>query len=74
MKIETKIYITLEQKDKNNIRIQLLEKGISQNEFAQQLGISRAYLSEILNGNRTLPSGLMQKMRNLGVEMQGEIK
>ena len=69
MKIETKTYTTLEQKDKNNIRIQLLQKGISQNEFAQQLGISRAYLSDILNGNRTLTGKLMQKMRNLGVEI-----
>lgn len=34
------------------VKVALIRKRITQNEFAKELGITNAYLSDILRGNR----------------------
>ena len=44
------------------IKPELVERGISQKEFAKMLGIQASHLSEVLNGKRVLTTDLAMKM------------
>ena len=44
------------------IKPELEERGISQKDFAQMLGVQASHLSEVLNGKRTLTKDLAVKI------------
>ncbi len=46
------------------IKPELVERGISQKEFAKMLGTQPSHLSEVLNGKRTLSTELAVKIEN----------
>ena len=46
------------------IKPELVERGISQKEFAKMLGIQASHLSEVLNGKRTLTTELAMKIES----------
>ena len=44
------------------VKPELVERGITQKEFAKMLGIQASNLSEVLNGKRALPTDLAVKI------------
>ena len=46
------------------VKPELVERGITQKEFAKMLGIQASHLSEVLNGKRSLSAELAVKIQN----------
>ena len=44
------------------VKPELVERGLTQKEFAKMLGIQASHLSEVLNGKRALPTDLAVKI------------
>lgn len=55
---------------KDEVKIALIQKGWSQRELARRMGISAAYLQDILVGNRTPAERLEQIEKLLGIELE----
>ncbi|PFJ14953.1 transcriptional regulator [Bacillus cereus] len=54
------------------VRIKLLESDISMRSFAKELGISVAYLSDILRGKRMAKEQKKRIAKTLGIPYQEE--
>ncbi len=54
------------------VRIKLLESDISMRSFAKELGISVAYLSDILRGKRIAKKQKKKIAKTLGIPYQEE--
>ncbi len=57
---------------KKEVKVALIKKGWSQRELARQMGISVAYLQDILNGNRNTEERLRQIDDLLGTKLLKE--
>ena len=58
-----KIYYYLEEEDKKAFKDLLKANEMTQAEFARRVGMSKAYLSDILNGKRSCPDVLHAYLR-----------
>lgn len=61
---KVKIIYYLEESDKRKIQDLLKANEISQRDLAKKFDISPAYLSDILNGKRSLPDNLHVWLNN----------
>lgn len=72
MKKFVKIYYKMNEKDKIDIRIQLLKMGKTLKDFANELGVSSGYLSDVLNGKRNIPLHLLKQFEKIGIKLDIE--
>lgn len=75
MKTIIKVNYVLEAEDRQSIQKQMNSYGLSLRQMARNLGVSASYLSDVLNGNRTLTGNLKEKFESQGfVFPQHELK
>jgi transcriptional regulator with XRE-family HTH domain len=72
MKEIVKIHYVLDKEDKKSIQKQMIDLNLNYRKLAQQLGISLAYVADLLNGNRNLTKELKDKLEILGIQLKGE--
>lgn len=76
MKKFVKVYYRLDEDDKIEIKIQLLKMNKTLRECARELGVSVAYLSEIINGNKNVSETILKQFKQVGIKinLEGENK
>lgn len=58
------------------VKVALIQKGMTQTDLASQIGISRQYLNDVICDNLTSPgTGAIKKISEyLGIELPDEVK
>lgn len=64
-----KIYYTLDDVDVKQIKKQMIEKDLNFSKLADKLGVSRAYISSIINGKRTVTKRILEMFEGQGIEL-----
>lgn len=64
-----KIYYTLDDADIKQIKKQMIEKDLNFSKLADILGVSRAYISSIINGKRTVTKRILEMFENQGIKI-----
>ena len=64
-----KIYYTLDDTDIKQIKKQMIEKDLNFSKLADNLGVSRAYISSIINGKRTVTKRVLEMFESQGIEL-----
>ena len=72
MKI-VKISYTLDDVDVKQIKKQMIEKDLNFSKLADNLGVSRAYISAIINGKKTITKRILKMFESQGIKL-GERK
>ena len=69
MKKITKTYYFLDEEDKKNIKKQMLDMNLKLKDIAKTLGLSSAYVSSILNGERNLTDKIIEQFASVGIKL-----
>lgn len=69
MKKLVKTYFILEEEDKKYIMEQLWERGLNLSKFAEQIGLSLVYISNILNGRKNITARIVSQFEKQGVKL-----
>lgn len=69
MKKITKTYYLLDEEDKKNIKKQMLDMNLKLKDIAKTLGLSSAYVSSILNGERNLTEKIIEQFTSVGIKL-----
>lgn len=64
-----KIYYTLDDVDVKQIKKQMIEKDLNFSKLADKLGVSRAYISSIINGKRTVTKRILEMFESQGIKI-----
>lgn len=64
-----KIYYTLDDTDIKQIKKQMIEKDLNFSKLADNLGVSRAYISSIINGKRTVTKRILEMFESQGIKL-----
>lgn len=64
-----KIYYTLDDVDVKQIKKQMIEKDLNFSKLADKLGVSRAYISSIINGKRTVTKRILEMFESQGLKI-----
>lgn len=67
-----KIYYTLDDVDLKQIKKQMIEKDLNFSKLADNLGVSRAYISSIINGKRTVTKRVLEMFESQGIKLKEE--
>ena len=65
-----KIIYALDETDRKSIKKQMVDKDLTLTRVAQIIGVSKAYLSEILAGNRTVTPRIIKQFEMCGIEIE----
>lgn len=68
MKI-VKISYTLDDVDVKQIKKQMIEKDLNFSKLADNLGVSRAYISAIINGKKTITKRILKMFESQGIKL-----
>lgn len=72
MKI-VKISYTLDDVDVKQIKKQMIEKDLNFSKLADNLGVSKSYISAIINGKKTITKRILKMFESQGIKL-GEKK
>lgn len=67
-----KIYYTLDDTDIKQIKKQMIEKDLNFSKLADNLGVSRSYISSIINGKRALTKRIVEMFESQGIKIGEE--
>lgn len=67
-----KVYYILNENDKNSIKEQMTQLGLTYRKMAKNLGISATFLSDLINSNRHLTSIHKKMFESQGIVFKGE--
>lgn len=69
MKAITKTYYILDEKDKKQIKKQMIDLDLTSALLAKNIGVSNAYISAILNGQRRVTERIVEQLRKQGISI-----
>lgn len=69
MKVITKTYYILDEKDKKQIKKQMIDLNLTSALLAKNIGVSNAYISSILNGQRRVTERIVEQLRKQGISI-----
>ena len=69
MKKIIKTYYFLDEEDKKNIKKQMLDMNLKLKDMAKALGLSSAYVSSILSGERNLTEKIIEQFASVGIKL-----
>ena len=67
MKKIIKTYFVLDEDDKKSIRKQMIDLNLTSVLLAKNIGISNAYISSILNGQRRITEKIIKQLKEQGI-------
>ena len=70
MKKIVKTYFTLDENDKKAIKKQMIDLSLTSALLARNLGVSNAYISSLLNGQRRLTEEIMEQFKMQGLYLK----
>lgn len=69
MQKRIKIYYTFDDTDIKQIKKQMIEKDLNFSKLADNLGVSRAYISSIINCKRTVTKRILEMFESQGIKI-----
>lgn len=69
MKKIVKTYFVLDENDKKAIKKQMIDINLSSTLLARNLGVSNAYISSLLNGQRRVTERIVEQLRKQGISI-----
>lgn len=63
---------TLDDTDIKQIKKQMIEKDLNFSKLADNLGVSRSYISSIINGKRALTKRIVEMFESQGIKIGEE--
>ena len=67
---KSKTYFVLDNNDKKAIKKQMIDLNLSSTLLARNLGVSNAYISSILNGQRRITEKIIEQLKSQGVYLK----
>ena len=67
MKKIVKTYFVLDENDKKAIKKQMIDLNLTSALLAKNIGISEAYMSSILNGQRRVTERIVEQLKEQGI-------
>lgn len=69
MKKIVKTYFVLDENDKKAIKKQMIDLNLTSALLAKNIGVSNAYISSILNGQRRVTERIVEQLRKQGISI-----
>lgn len=69
MKKIVKTYFVLDENDKKSIKKQMIDLNLTSALLAKNIGVSNAYMSSILNGQRRVTERIVEQLRKQGISI-----
>ena len=70
MKKIVKTYFVLDENDKKAIKKQMIDLNLTSALLAKNIGVSNAYISSILNGQRRITERIIEQLKSQGVYLK----
>lgn len=67
MKKIVKTYFVLDENDKKAIKKQMIDLNLTSTLLAKNIGVSNAYISSILNGQRRVTERIVEQLKEQGI-------
>ena len=67
MKAITKTYYILDEKDKKQIKKQMIDLDLTLSKMAKNIGVSTSYISAIISGKRCLTDKIIKQFLSQGI-------
>lgn len=64
MKLINKVYYTLDEEDKKDIKKQMIDLELSLNQMAKNLNVSPSYLTDVINGKKNFTPKLKEQFKS----------
>lgn len=72
MKVITKTYYILDEKDKKQIKKQMIDLDLTLSKMAKNIGVSKSYISEIISGKKHLTDKIIEQFKSQGITIKKE--
>ena len=67
MKVITKTYYMLDDEDRKSIKKQMIDLNLTLTQMADNLGVSKAYISSVINGSRHFTKKTENMLKSQGI-------
>lgn len=71
MKVITKIYYMLDEEDRKSIKKQMIDLNLTLTQMAENLSVSKAYVSAIINGDKHFTNKIRKQFESQGIVFKG---